>query len=187
MSPAPDARAATADERAWIVATVWAGFHRDHRAQATRLRAAIGARLDEQVAALSEAASGEHYSEHAVAEARAASQALLGEGLSERLLHGHVGGICWKDLPNAAPRAARAAAMDLLAEALAEAHPRLADEVRSVRAGEPIDQIVALWCVWTFPQLGIEYFAATALTRLAVFGAGKDELFCVSMKIQGLM
>ncbi len=77
--------------------------------------------------------------------------------------------------------------MHLLSLALSDGHPELADAAQSATRSGIIEQLATVWTVWTHSNIAPEYFATAALARLALFGVGRDDLFCVSMKIQGLM
>lgn len=176
----------TSLERAWIVGSVWCKFHTEQRPEASRLRALISARVADQERGLHDAQRGASPAPH-VADVAAAQAALRGERLAEFLSESHLGGARWADLERAADEVARADVMNLLAGSLSEVHPALAKEVYSVAQSDIIQQLAAGWVVWTHPNIAPDYFATAALARHALFGVGRDDLFCVSMRIQGLI
>lgn len=149
--------------RAWIVATVWASFHTERRQEAIALRVLIGSDLGDQLRGLAVGATGP-YPPLDTARVLAAIAALEGERLDEFPSESHMGGARWADIQRAGEARGRSEVMQLLGDALMEAHPVLAEDVRAAAHADIIHQLAAVWVVWTHPNVAPPYFATAALT-----------------------
>ena len=178
-------RIPTDNERAWIVATAWANFHRDRIPDAARLRALVPA---DPVAQQNGLAAVEHplvtsYEADYVSKAAAA---LTGDNLDEFLHDSHLGGTSWLSLPTAANVEQRLEVMFSLETGLDDEYPSLAQEVRAAAHGSVVEQLIAIWIVWTHDRIEPVYLGIAELARLALLGCDAAGLRIVCNRIVGL-
>jgi hypothetical protein len=172
VEPIPDARA-------WIVATVWAEAHRDQVSGADDVGAVLRGAISQQIEAVSALSTVD------LDRLNAAVQALRGIDIDKYLRNETMGGVRFDAIDRCAPGAVRSEAMEHLARLLEDRTCQTT--VMNAASAHPIEQLMALWRVWTLPRLDPALFGLVALTRGVVLGLlPPGEQFFVAMRIGGL-
>ena len=169
------------DFRAWIMASTWATAHRDHREHAHGLLQALHADPGHQAAALTtySEATGEPV-DHLV-------DALHGRNTEAVAQQVTLGGTRYEDLGGALPSDVRDNVLENLVLVLDDVkHPHAA-RIKEAKGQPALEQLIALWGLWTVPNLDPFVFALVALTRAALLGRidGGEQMH-VSMRHLGL-
>ena len=169
------------DYRAWIMASTWAGAHRDHREHAHGLLQALHAEPTHQAAALMaySEATGEPV-EHLV-------DALHGQNIEAVVQQVTLGGTRYQDLGGVLPPDERDGVLENLVLVLDDVEHPHAARIKESKGQPALEQLSALWGLWTVPNLDPFVFALVALTRAALMGRIEGgEQMLVSMRHLGL-